>query len=53
LTYLHRQYIDHGDGTITDTKNGLMWNRCLEGLSGTNCEYGEYMGRGGAAFKRC
>jgi hypothetical protein len=35
------QYIDHGDGTITDTKTGLMWKRCLEGLSGDNCEDGE------------
>ncbi|MCI5143242.1 MAG: DUF1566 domain-containing protein [Candidatus Electrothrix sp. ATG1] len=35
------QYIDHGDGTITDTKTGLMWKRCSEGLSGVNCEDGE------------
>ncbi|MCI5178095.1 MAG: DUF1566 domain-containing protein [Candidatus Electrothrix sp. AW3_4] len=35
------QYIDHGDGTITDTKTGLMWKRCLEGLSGVNCEEGK------------
>ncbi len=35
------QYIDHGDGTITDTKTGLMWKRCSEGLSGVNCENGE------------
>ncbi|WP_417910995.1 DUF1566 domain-containing protein [Candidatus Electronema sp. PJ] len=34
-------YIDHGDGTITDTKSGLMWKRCSEGLSGVNCEKGE------------
>lgn len=34
------QYIDHGDGTITDTKTGLMWKRCSEGLSGVNCEEG-------------
>ncbi|MCI5129633.1 MAG: DUF1566 domain-containing protein [Candidatus Electrothrix sp. AUS3] len=34
-------YIDHGDGTITDTQTGLMWKRCLEGLSGVNCEEGE------------
>jgi hypothetical protein len=35
------RYIDHGDGTITDTETGLMWKRCLEGLSGVNCEEGE------------
>uniref|UniRef100_UPI004055CA12 caspase family protein n=1 Tax=Candidatus Electronema sp. TaxID=2698783 RepID=UPI004055CA12 len=50
LTYLQRggqkgrtigQYIDHGDGTVTDTKSGLMWKRCPEGLSGVNCEQGK------------
>ncbi len=35
------QYIDNCDGTITDTKTGLMWKRCSEGLSGVNCEDGE------------
>ncbi|MCI5219842.1 MAG: DUF1566 domain-containing protein [Candidatus Electrothrix sp. LOE2] len=35
------QYIDHGDGTVTDTKTGLMWKRCSEGLSGVNCEDGK------------
>ncbi|MCW5212417.1 DUF1566 domain-containing protein [Desulfobulbus sp. TB] len=35
------QYIDHGNGTITDTKTGLMWKRCSEGLSGVNCEEGK------------
>ena len=35
------QYIDHGNGTITDTASGLMWKRCLEGLSGVNCEKGK------------
>jgi hypothetical protein len=35
------QYINHGDGTITDTKTGLMWKRCSEGLSGVNCEEGK------------
>jgi alpha-tubulin suppressor-like RCC1 family protein len=34
-------YIDHGNGTITDKKTGLMWKRCSEGLSGVNCEKGE------------
>ncbi|MCI5178540.1 MAG: DUF1566 domain-containing protein [Candidatus Electrothrix sp. AW3_4] len=35
------QYIDHGNGTVTDTKTGLMWKRCSEGLSGDNCEEGK------------
>ncbi|MCI5160735.1 MAG: DUF1566 domain-containing protein [Candidatus Electrothrix sp. AX5] len=35
------QYIDHGDGTVTDTKTDLMWKRCSEGLSGDNCEDGK------------
>lgn len=25
-------YIDHGDGTVTDIRSGLMWKRCAEGL---------------------
>ncbi|MCI5136188.1 MAG: DUF1566 domain-containing protein, partial [Candidatus Electrothrix sp. AW2] len=42
LSYLQRgeqgdkkigQYIDHGNGTVTDTKTGLMWKRCSEGFS--------------------
>ena len=35
------KYINNGDGTITDTKTGLMWKRCSEGLSGKNCEKGK------------
>ena len=33
-------YIDHGDGTVTDTRTGLMWKQCNEGLSGATCEIG-------------
>lgn len=33
-------YIDHGDGTVTDTRTDLMWKQCAEGLSGANCENG-------------
>ncbi|MCI5188519.1 MAG: DUF1566 domain-containing protein [Candidatus Electrothrix sp. AS4_5] len=48
------QYIDHGNGTITDTKTGLMWKRCLEGLSGVNCEEGKVkIYRWNDAVKRC
>lgn len=30
----------HADGTVTDTRTGLMWKRCVEGLSGTDCATG-------------
>lgn len=32
-------YVDHGNGTITHTPTGLMWQRCAIGLSwtGSNC----------------
>jgi hypothetical protein len=34
------QLVDNGNGTITDSKTSLMWKKCLEGLSGSNCESG-------------
>ncbi|MCI5189078.1 MAG: DUF1566 domain-containing protein [Candidatus Electrothrix sp. AW5] len=34
------QLIDNGDGTITDSKTGLMWKQCVEGLSGSDCTTG-------------
>lgn len=34
------QLIDNNDGTVTDSKTGLMWKQCLEGLSGTDCATG-------------
>jgi len=33
-------YIDHDDGTVTDTRTGLMWKQCAEGLSGVTCQNG-------------
>lgn len=30
----------HTDGTVTDLKTGLMWQRCLLGLSGSSCQSG-------------
>ena len=33
-------YTDHGNGTVTDTRTGLMWKRCTEGLSGHGCQIG-------------
>ncbi|CAA6821927.1 MAG: TIR protein [uncultured Thiotrichaceae bacterium] len=35
------QYVDHGDGTVTDTKTKLMWKKCSEGQSGINCGQGK------------
>lgn len=34
------QLTDNGDGTVTDSKTGLMWKQCLEGLSGSDCATG-------------
>ena len=34
------RYVIHGDGTVTDGLTGLMWKRCTEGLSGTDCSTG-------------
>jgi hypothetical protein len=31
------RYIDHRNGTVTDTKTALMWKQCAEGLSGKDC----------------
>ncbi len=31
---------DNGDGTVTDDSTGLMWARCSNGQSGTNCAAG-------------
>jgi hypothetical protein len=33
----NRRYIDHGNGTVTDTKTALMWKQCPEGLGGGGC----------------
>ena len=30
-------FVDNGDGTVTDTSNGLMWDQCANGLSGSTC----------------
>jgi hypothetical protein len=31
------RYIDHKNGTVTDTKTALMWKQCPEGFSSSNC----------------
>ena len=35
-----RSYTDNGDGTVTDTATGFLWQKCSLGLSGTNCASG-------------
>ncbi|OQX11938.1 MAG: hypothetical protein BWK73_16215 [Thiothrix lacustris] len=34
------QLRDNGDGTVTDTKTGLMWKQCAEGRSDVGCATG-------------
>lgn len=31
------RYVDHGNGTVIDTKTNLMWKKCSEGLKGGDC----------------
>lgn len=33
-------FIDNGDGTVTDTVTGLMWDQCSQGQSGSACATG-------------
>ena len=33
-------FTDNRDGTVTDSNTGLMWKKCSEGQSGTNCSEG-------------
>ena len=34
------RYIDHFDGTVSDTRTGLMWTKCPGGLTGNDCSVG-------------
>ncbi len=34
------RFTDHGDGTVTDGKTGLMWMKCPLGQSGNDCATG-------------
>lgn len=34
------RFVDNADGTLTDLVTGLMWKRCPEGLSGSDCSLG-------------
>ena len=31
------RYINHTNGTVTDSKTALMWKQCSEGQSGSSC----------------
>lgn len=31
------RYAEHGDGTVTDLRTGLMWKQCSEGQTGASC----------------
>jgi hypothetical protein len=39
-TWAAAPYVDNGDGTVTDTSTGLMWDQCALGLSGADCATG-------------
>ncbi len=30
-------YVNHGNGTVSDLRTGLMWKQCVEGESGGSC----------------
>ena len=32
------RFTDNKNGTVSDTKTGLMWKKCSEGQSGSTCE---------------
>lgn len=34
------EFIDHGDGTVTHQRTGLIWKQCPEGLHGPDCDQG-------------
>jgi len=34
------RYTDHGNGTVTDKQTGLVWQQCVDGLSGAACSTG-------------
>ena len=36
-----KQYQVYNNGTVKDTKTGLMWKHCAEGLSGVDCSIGK------------
>lgn len=36
--------VDSANGTVTDTRSGLMWDQCPSGLSGSGCATGPRLG---------
>ena len=34
------QFKDNGNGTVSDTETGLMWKKCSEGQTGSDCSKG-------------
>lgn len=34
------RFIDNGDGVLIDTKTHLMWQKCVDGKTGSSCETG-------------
>jgi len=34
------QLTDNGNNTVTDNKTGLMWKKCVEGVTGSTCDSG-------------
>ncbi|OQW99080.1 MAG: hypothetical protein BWK73_51070 [Thiothrix lacustris] len=32
-----QRFNDHGNGTVTDSRSGLTWKKCLEGQDGREC----------------
>lgn len=36
-------FTDHGDGSITHQRTGLIWKKCLEGHAGVGCNSGSAM----------
>jgi hypothetical protein len=36
----HATFTDHGDGTVSDTLTGLIWDKCSWGQSGSACGSG-------------
>lgn len=40
VTTPSNQFTDHGDGTVSDIRTGLMWKKCQEGATGDGCDGG-------------
>ena len=34
------RFVNNGNGTVTDSRTGLMWQQCADGLSGADCATG-------------